>query len=278
VPDVLRTACVQLNARGDKAANLEKAEKLVARAAATGADVVVLPEKWNAWGSPDVIRDAAEPIEGGETAAAMSGWARQHGITLVGGSITELREGREKLSNTCLVFDPEGALVTLYRKIHMFDVDVDGQVYRESETEEPGDEVVLCEAEGWRLGLTTCYDLRFPELFRILALEGAELITAPAAFTLFTGKDHWELLVRARAVENQLYVMASNQWGTHAPGKASFGRSMIVDPWGVVLAVAPDDDTVITAEIDRARLRRIRESLPSLANRRPSAYRWPAVV
>ncbi len=276
--DLLRVACAQLNARGDKPANLEKAERLVARAAATGADVVVLPEKWNAWGPPDVIRAAAEPIEGGETALAMSGWARQHGITLVGGSITEVREGREKLSNTCLVFDPEGELVALYRKIHMFDVEVGGQVYRESETEEPGDEAVLCEAEGWRLGLTTCYDLRFPELYRILALEGAELITAPAAFTLYTGKDHWELLVRARAVENQLYVVAANQWGTHVPGKASFGRSMIVDPWGVVLAVAPDDDTVITAELDKARMARVRESLPSLANRRPSAYRWPAVV
>jgi predicted amidohydrolase len=276
--DLLRVACVQLNARGDKAANTEKAERLVARAAATGADLVVLPEKWNAWGGPEVIQAAAEPIMTGETVAAMSGWARRHGITLVGGSITEAREGHEKLSNTCLVFDPDGELAALYRKIHLFDVDVGGQAYRESETEEPGEEIVLCEAEGWRLGLTTCYDLRFPELYRILALEGAELITAPAAFTLFTGKDHWELLVRARAVENQLYLVGANQWGTHQPGKASFGRSMIVDPWGVVLAVAPDEDTVITAELDKARLQRVRRSLPSLANRQPAAYRWPAGV
>ena len=276
--DLLRVACVQLNARGDKADNLEKAERLVARAAATGADVVVLPEKWNAWGAPDVIRAAAEPIEGGESFEAMSAWAGRHGVTLVGGSVTELREGHEKLSNTCPVFDTDGALLAVYRKIHMFDVEVGGQLYRESETEEPGDEIVACEAEGWRLGLTTCYDLRFPELYRILALGGAELITAPAAFTLFTGKDHWELLVRARAVENQLYVAAANQWGTHQPGRASYGRSLIVDPWGVVLAVAPDEDAVISAELDRTRLRRVRETLPSLANRRPSAYRWPAVV
>ncbi len=276
--DLLRVACVQLNARGDKADNLEKAERLVARAAATGADVVVLPEKWNAWGAPDVIRAAAEPIEGGESFEAMSAWAGRHGVTLVGGSVTELREGHEKLSNTCPVFDTDGALLAVYRKIHMFDVEVGGQLYRESETEEPGDEIVACEAEGWRLGLTTCYDLRFPELYRILALGGAELITAPAAFTLFTGKDHWELLVRARAVENQLYVAAANQWGTHQLGRASYGRSLIVDPWGVVLAVAPDEDAVISAELDRTRLRRIREILPSLANRRPSAYRWPAVV
>jgi predicted amidohydrolase len=276
--DLLRVACVQLNAQDSKADNLAKAETLVARAAATGADVVVLPEKWNAWGGPDVIRAAAEPIEGGETFEAMSGWARQLGITLVGGSVTEHRDGHEKLSNTSVVFDPDGELAAVYRKIHLFDVDVGGQAYRESETEEPGDEIVVCEAEGWRLGLTVCYDLRFPELYRILALGGAELVTLPAAFTLFTGKDHWELLVRARAVENQLYLAASNQWGTHQQGKASYGRSMIVDPWGVVLAVAPDEDAVISAEIDRSRMERVRASVPSLANRRPAAYRWPAGV
>jgi predicted amidohydrolase len=276
--DLLRVACVQLNASGVKADNLEKAETLVARAAATGADAVVLPEKWNAWGGPDVIRAAAEPIEGGETFEAMAAWARRHGVTLVGGSVTELRPGRERLSNTSAVFDPDGEPIAVYRKIHLFDVDVGGQVYRESETEEPGDEVVLCDVEGWRAGLSICYDLRFPELYRILALEGAELITLPAAFTLFTGKDHWELLIRARAVENQLYVVAANQWGTHVPGKSSYGRSMIVDPWGVVLAVAPDEDTVVTAELDRSRIRRVRESLPSLANRQPHAYRWPTAV
>jgi len=276
--DLLRVACVQLNAGPEKADNLEKAEKLVARAAATGADVVVLPEKWNAIGGPDVFRANAEPVEGGESFQALSSWARQHGVTLVGGSVTERREGREKLSNTCPVYDPQGELVGLYRKIHMFDVEVGGQVYRESETEEPGDEPVVCDAEGWRVGLTVCYDVRFPELYRIEALDGAELITVPAAFTLFTGKDHWELLVRARAVENQLYVAAANQWGQTSPGKASYGRSMIVDPWGIVLAVAPDEDTVVSAEIDRARLQRVRTQLPSLANRQPHAYRWPAGV
>jgi len=278
VADVLRVACVQVNAGADKAANLERVERLVTRAAATGADVVLLPEKWNAIGSADVYRANAEPVEGGETFTAMSGWAAEHGITLVGGSITEAREGRDKLSNTCAVYDPEGSLVALYRKIHMFDVDVGGQTYRESETEEPGDEVVCCDVESWRLGLTICYDLRFPELWRILALEGAELITAPAAFTLYTGKDHWELLLRARAVENQLYVVAANQWGSFAPGKSCYGRSLIADPWGVVLAAAPDEDCIVSAELDRRRMTRIRESLPSLANRQPAAYRWPAGV
>ena len=132
--------------------------------------------------------------------------------------------------------------------------------------------------EGWRLGLTICYDLRFPELYRLLAVEGAEVVTVPAAFTLFTGKDHWELLLRARAVENQCYVVAANQWGTHPDGKAAYGRSMIVDPWGVVLAQAPDENTVISAELERARMEDIRRNLPSLANRQPAAYRWPAEV
>ena len=276
--DRIRVACVQMNSQGVKADNLEKAETLVARAASTGADVVVLPEKWNALGTPEILRENAEPLDGGQTVDAMSAWARRHGVTLVGGSITERREGREKLSNTSLVFDPDGECVAAYRKIHMFDVEVGGHVYRESEAEEPGDETAVCEAEGWKLGLSVCYDLRFPELYRILAVQGAELVTVPAAFTLYTGKDHWELLLRARAVENQCYVAAANEWGVHAEGKASYGRSTIVDPWGVVVAQAPDEDCVISAELDRAHMERVRSALPSLANRQPAAYKWPAPV
>jgi predicted amidohydrolase len=276
--DRLRVAAIQLNSGTEKADNIEKAERLVARAASTGADLVLLPEKWNAIGSADTLRRAAEPLEGGETVEAMRDWARTHGITIVGGSITEEREGREKLSNTSVVIDPSGDVVAAYRKIHMFDVEVGGQVYRESEAEEPGEETSLCDAEGWRVGLTVCYDLRFPELYRILVLQGAELVTVPAAFTLYTGKDHWELLLRARAVENQCYVLAANEWGGHEGGKQSYGRSSIVDPWGVVLAQAPDEDCVIAAEIDKARLEQVRHDLPSLANRQPAAYRWPAGV
>src|SRR5438874_4879095 len=162
MPDRIRVACVQLTSRADKAANLEKTERLVARAAATGADLVVLPEKWNAIGSSEVLHAAAESLEGGESFEAMRDWARTHGITLVGGSITERREGREKLSNTCLVFDPEGELAATYRKIHLFDVEVGGLTYRESEAEEHGEEPVVTEIEGWPVGLTICYDLRFP--------------------------------------------------------------------------------------------------------------------
>ena len=271
-------ACVQMTSRSDKAANLENAERLVARAAATGADVVVLPEKWNAIGGADVLRSAAERLDDGESVEAMADWARRHAVTLVGGSITERREGQERFFNTSLVFDAEGALTAVYRKIHLFDVEVGGHVYRESEIEQPGDEPVVADAEGWRLGLTVCYDVRFPELYRILALEGAQLVTVPAHFTLYTGKDHWELLLRARAVENQYYVAAAAQIGETMPGKLSYGRSLIVDPWGVVCAQAPDEEGVVFAELDRARLEEIRRRLPSLASRQPDAYRWPAGV
>ena len=274
--DRIRVACVQLTSSADKAANLEKAERLVARAAAGGADLVVLPEKWNGIGDAAFLHEVAEPLDGGESVEAMSGWARRLGVALVGGSITEHRDGREKLSNTCCVFDADGALAAVYRKIHLFDVEVGGHVYRESEAEEPGDEPVVAELEGWPVGLSVCYDLRFPELYRILALEGANAVTVPAHFTLYTGKDHWELLLRARAVENQLYVVAAAQVGETLPGRPSYGRSLIADPWGIVLAAAPDEETVIAAELDRARLEDVRANLPSLANRQPDAYRWPA--
>ena len=278
MPDRVRVACVQMTSRTDKAANLERAERLVAEAAATGADIVVLPEKWNGIGDAAFYHATAEPLEGGESVRAMSRWARAHGITLVGGSIVELREGREKRSNTSLVFDSDGEMVATYRKIHLFDVEVGGVVYRESESEEPGDEAIVVEAEDWKLGLTVCYDLRFPELYRILALEGAELVTVPAHFTTPTGKDHWQVLLRARAIENQLYVAAAAQIGETLPGKPAYGRSLIVDPWGLVLAQAPDEETVISAELDRAHLEDIRTKLPSLANRQANAYRWPTPV
>jgi predicted amidohydrolase len=271
----LRVACVQLTSRSDKAANLEKAERLVARAAATGADLVLLPEKWNAIGDAEVLHGAAETLAEGESVEAMAGWSRDLGVTLVGGSITERRDGREKLSNTSVVFDPEGSIAAVYRKIHLFDVEVGGHIYRESDAEEPGNEPVVVETEGWTTGLTVCYDVRFPELYRILALHGAELVTVPAHFTLYTGKDHWELLLRARAVENQYYVAAAAQIGETLPGRLSYGRSLIADPWGIVVATAPDEETVIAAELDRRRLEEVRAKLPSLASRQADAYRWP---
>jgi predicted amidohydrolase len=268
-----------MTSRNVKADNIEKAERLVARAAATGADVVVLPEKWNVIGTIDDLHACAEPLTGGDSVDAMARWAREHGVTIVGGSITEFREGREKLSNTSCVFDPEGSLVAVYRKIHLFDVEAGGHVYRESDGEEPGEEPVVVRLdfeEDWKIGLSICYDLRFPELYRCLALEGAQLLTVPAHFTTHTGKDHWELLLRARAVENQCYVAAAAQTGTTLADKPpAYGRSLVADPWGIVLACAPDEETVVTAELDRARLEDVRRRLPSLASRRPTAYRWP---
>ncbi len=266
--DRLRVACVQVRSTAGKAANIARVEPLVAEAAAGGAELVLLPEKWNARGDAGTSEASAEPIDGGATVAAMRSWARRHAITLVGGSIAERRPGREKLSNTCLVFDREGELVSLYRKIHLFDVAVGGFVYRESDSEEPGDEMMLCDVDGWRLGLSICYDLRFPELYRHLAVAGAQVLVVPAAFMMHTGRDHWEVLLRARAIENQCYVLAAGQIGDHEPGRTCFGRSMVVDPWGTVLAQAPDTTGVTVADIDLARLHTIREELPSLANRR----------
>ena len=271
--DSLRVACVQLTAGSDKAANLEKAERLVARAATLGAELVALPEKWNLVGDPEALHAGAETLEQGESVCAMSAWAKGHGIVLVGGSIVERRDGHEKLSNTSLVFDTGGKLVARYRKIHLFDVEVGGHVYRESEAEEPGDEVVVAEAGGWKIGLTVCYDLRFPELFRLLALAGAELVTVPANFTQRTGMDHWQVLLRARAIENALYVVAPGQIGEPTAGRPSYGRSLVVDPWGTVLAQAPDRETVVLAELERSRIGEIRSRLPALAQRRPDIYR-----
>jgi predicted amidohydrolase len=273
VPDRIRVACVQLTSGADKAENLTKADVLVDRAAEAGARIVVLPEKWNGIGNATALRELAEPLDGGETVATMSDWARRYGVWLVGGSITERRDGRELMSNTSCVFSPDGTLAAVYRKIHLFDVEVGGMVYRESEAEEAGSEPVVAAVDDWSVGLSVCYDVRFPELYRILALQGAELLTVPANFTLATGKDHWHVLLRARAIESQCYVAAAAQVGEPMPGRPSYGHSVIVDPWGTVLADAPDEETVIVAELDRARLRRIRETLPSLKNRRPDAYR-----
>lgn len=276
-PETLRVGCVQLQVGAVRAENIERAGVLVARAARDGAEVVVLPEMWNAMGGEDVLRENAEPPSGGISVEAMRGWAREHGVAIVGGSIMESRPGRDRLSNLCLVFDPAGDVVAEYRNLHMFDVDVGGQAYRESETKEPGDEIAVTTVTGWQVGLSICFDVRFPELYRALALRGAELITVPAAFTLHTGKDHWELLLRARAVENTCYVAAAGQWGVDVRGRSLYGRSMIIDPWGTVIAQAPDEDCAIVATVERSRLASVRASLPVLRQRRPDVYGNPGV-
>ena len=269
----LRASCVQFAARPEKRENIRAMATLVARAAADGADLVLLPEKWNAWADGPALRELAEPLEGGETVDAMTAWARDLGVNLVGGSIAIL-DG-ERVGNVSIAFDREGRQVGAYTKIHLFDVDVGGHRYRESDGTSAGDEPVVVELDGVRIGLTVCYDLRFPELYRALALEGgATVLTVPSNFTLHTGMAHWEVLLRARAIENQAFVLATGQHGL--PGgldKPSYGHSMIVDPWGTVLAQAPDGDGVISAELDLERLAAVRRNLPALEHRRPDAYR-----
>jgi deaminated glutathione amidase len=274
----MRAAAVQLTATADRERNLATADRLTRAAAADGAELVVLPEKWAVLGTPEETAAGAEPFDGPALAWARA-TARELGIDLLAGSIAERVPDRDRGSNTSVHIAPDGDVRAVYRKLHMFDVEVAGRTYRESEHEAPGDEIVLSEtAGGVELGLTICYDLRFPELYRILAVRGARVITVPAAFTLATTRDHWEPLLRARAIENQAFVIAANQIGEHAPGFRSGGRSMIVDPWGVVLATAPDAETFIAAELDLERQAEIRRTLPSLANRRPGAYAWPQEV
>jgi deaminated glutathione amidase len=274
----LRVAAVQLNSTADPAANLAVADRLTRAAAADGARLIVLPEKWTAMGSDEQLRAAAEPLDG-PTVQWARALARELNVELVAGSIVERVEGHDKLANTSVHVDVQGELKAVYRKLHMFDVQVGGRVYRESDLEDPGDEIVLSQtADGVELGLSICYDLRFAELYRILAIRGARVFALPAAFTLATTRDHWETLLRARAIENQAFVIAANQIGEHPGGNRSGGRSMIVDPWGIVLAQAADDECHIVAELDMQRLEQIRAQLPALANRRADAYRWPEEV
>jgi deaminated glutathione amidase len=270
----VRVAAVQLNSNGDKERNLAAAERLVRAAARDGAEFVALPEKWNLLAGGAELVAGAEPLAG-PSLTATRGWARELGIHLLAGSICERGEEGEKPSNTSVLVGPGGEDVAVYRKVHMFDVDAGGVSYRESEHERAGDEPVVAPLGDLSLGMTVCYDLRFPELFRILALRGARLVAVPSAFTLATGRDHWEVLLRARAIEDQVFVVAPNQVGEAPPHFSSFGRSMVVDPWGVVLATAPDGEGFVAAELDLAEQDRVRASLPSLANRRPAAYRWP---
>jgi deaminated glutathione amidase len=269
----LRAAVVQLNSTGEKARNLEAAERLVRAAAADGARLIALPEKWNLLAGGEELLVGAEALDGPSLSAARS-WARELGIHLLAGSVSEQGPG-EKAFNTSVLINAEGEDIAVYRKIHMFDVEAGGVTYRESAHEEPGEEIVTAALEEITVGLSVCYDLRFPELFRILAVRGAQVFTVPSAFTQATGRDHWEVLLRARAIENQAFVLAPNQVGTAPPHFSSNGRSAIIDPWGVVLAMAPDEECTVVAELDFTTQESVRETLPSLANRRPAAYAWP---
>jgi predicted amidohydrolase len=273
--DALSVAMLQMNSGADKAANIASALDLIDRAAASGARMVTLPEIWQYLGPEEGNRESAESVPGPIT-ELLAERARQHGIYVHGGSIYEVRPGDPGLYNTTVVIDPLGEIIARYSKIHMFDVVIEGdREYRESDTVTPGSEIVLTQIDDLTVGLAICYDLRFPELFRILALRGAQAVILPAAFTMMTGKDHWQTLIQARAIENGFYMIAPAQWGTHPPGNLCYGRSMVVDPWGTVLATASDGVGTAHATIDPSRVDAVRRQIPSLANRRPEAYRWP---
>src|SRR4249920_2425388 len=265
----LRVAAVQMTSAADRGRNLEVAGELVRRAAEAGARLVVLPEKWPYVHGPR-SREGAEGLDGPSVGAARR-WASELGLAILAGSVIEdAPDG--KAFNTSVLVQPDGTVSHVYRKLHMFDVDVGGVSYRESAATRPGAEIVVGEALGRRIGMSVCYDLRFPELYRRLAIQGAEVIVVPSAFTAATGRDHWEPLLRARAIENQAFVIAANQFGGHDDGTVSHGRSMIVDPWGVVLAQAPDGEGVVVADLDFDRLASVRARLPALEHRRPDVY------
>jgi predicted amidohydrolase len=280
----VRAGAIQLNASDDFAHNLSTADRLVREAASLGAELIVLPEVWSVIGPRDALRAGAQTLEG-EAIRWARAIAAELGVDLVAGSIVERTgtgtgTGEERCANTSVHLGRDGRPRAVYRKIHLFDVEIDGMVHAESATFAGSDEIVtttLGDEGATTLGMSICFDLRFPELYRILALRGAEILTVPSAFTLPTTRDHWEPLLRARAIENQCFVVAPNQIGEHPGGNRSGGRSLIVDPWGTVLACAPDGECAIVAELDLARGRAIRERLPTLTCRRPEAYDWDGV-
>src|SRR5215217_3997956 len=221
---MLVAAAIQMSSTPDKGENKRTAEALIREAVSSEAELVALPELWSCHGLDEVYRENAEPVPG-PTTEFMGDLARELGVYLLGGSILEGEPGSERLSNTSTFFDPSGEMTAVYRKIHLFDVRVSDREYLESANIAPGNEIVTAKAGAATLGLSVCYDVRFPELYRLLALRGAEILAVPAAFTLQTGKDHWELLLRARAIENQAFVIAPAQWGQKADGRWTYGRS-----------------------------------------------------
>ena len=271
----LRTAVVQLNSRDNPVENLTNVDRFLDGAADMGAQFVALPEFWTYLGPYSGFDQAAQGIPG-PAIEHLQEKARKHKMIVHGGSIIERHPDLAgKFYNTSVLINRDGEIVAQYRKIHLFDVHLtNGEKHYESERIVPGDQIVTAEIDGVTFGLAICYDLRFPELFRLLALQGAEILMVPAAFTLHTGRDHWEVLLRARAIENLCYVVAPAHVGTYPPNKHCFGRSMIVNPWGLVIVQAADMPTVVVADIDLTQVEQARTQIPSLENRRPQVYHW----
>lgn len=269
--DALEVAAVQLNSRDDLEENLRTCRDLVRRASERGAKLVLLPENFAFFSADSGRRQVAESLAGepGPIRKAMSEWASECAVTVIGGGFPETSPDPLRPYNTCAVVDPSGELVASYRKIHLFDVDLsDGTRLSESTATAAGETPQVVDVAGFKVGLSICYDLRFPELYRALVDQGAELIVVPAAFTLHTGKDHWHVLLRARAIEAQAWVVAAGQWGRHPRDRVTYGHSLVVDPWGTVVAEASDGVGLVLARIERARLDDVRRGLPSLRHRR----------
>ena len=270
----MKVGVVQMDSKANKEANFNKARELIEEAAGKGASLLSLPEYFNYIGPAQEEPAEAETIPG-PTTRMLASLAREHGIWLHGGSVLEKVPGGEKMYNTTVVFDPNGEIVARYRKIHLFDIEIKGgPTITESDNKASGDEIVFFKIGEVKVGLTICYDMRFPELYRILTLKGARIIMVPSAYTFFTGQDHWEPILRTRAIENQIYIVAPAQVGTK-PGFQTYGHSLVIDPWGNIIAEAQDEETVLVADLDMDYLGRVRKQIPCLNNRRPLAYDWP---
>ncbi len=265
----MRIAALQTVSTPDVARNLETAARLIGEAAAQGAQLVALPEYFCLMGRRDTDKLALAEVPGeGPIQRFLAQQARGHGLWIVGGTLPLAGPTPERVFNSCCVFAPDGALAARYDKIHLFRYDNGRESYDEARVLEAGNRPVAVQAAGLRLGLSVCYDLRFPELYRHLCTPPCDLLTVPAAFTYTTGRAHWELLLRARAVENQCYVLAPAQGGTHENGRRTWGHSMIVDPWGEVLAVRAEGEGVVIADLEPARIAAVRQQLPALSHRR----------
>jgi deaminated glutathione amidase len=270
---IMRVSVIQLNARQDRQTNVQNALRLVDQAAEQGALFVELPECTTFLGSYNRYAENSESVPG-PTSELMSAKAKQHGIYLHAGSLTERSSSPDRFYNTSLLFDPQGKLIATYRKVHLFDVDVPNQVTEtESSVVLPGDKLVIVNLPEFCLGLSICFDLRFPELYRALALAGAQVLVIPSAFARATGQAHWHVLQRARAIENHAFVLAADQYGPDTEGHMCFGHSLIVDPWGVILAEASaEGEAVLVVDIDLDQVRQRREQIAVLQVRRPDAY------
>ena len=268
---MIKIGLVQMNTQDKKQENIASAEKMIVELANKGAQLIMLPEYFNFLGPDELKHENAEPVDGSESLAMIQRKARELKVHIHIGSYLE--KAGDQVYNTGVVFGPAGEVVAKYRKIHLFDVVVPGGIeYLESKTITPGDEVVTFRIGDINFGMSTCYDLRFPELFRRLADNGVQVILVPAAFTLQTGRDHWELLLRARAVENLCWVAAVGQWGPSPPDHICYGRSMVINPWGIVVAKAPDGINTLMAEIDLGILNKTRTSFPALNHRRKDLF------